>query len=360
MKINETELTVVKLANYHGRLNQVEHFISNVHKSEVNTGTGLVLIFNGFSMSVIWNKAHFFLFDSHSRDSKVLPCENGTAVLLKFHSLLAIEKYLLEVYVKNGDTVLFDLQYIKILSHNEIEFQRNDSVERVKACKRKYMATNCNAFKSSEKYATKLEQNKRYKSKNYKTILVKNNQYIAENYQNVLKNNMQYKKHNFESILEKNRHYKEDNYQNILEKNRQYMEENYEIILEKNRQYKVKRYLLKNAGERFKSEVRDGPYYICVICNRSLCKRSVKIFHSQKYNMPSISYFYVAHIVSFNDKVYICLTCDKKLIKSEVPCQAVCNKLEIFDFPPYLIKLRHLEKVIYFFFFFCYLITVAI
>ena len=48
--------------------------------------------------------------------------------------------------------------------------------------------------------------------------------------------------------------------------------------------------------------------------------------------MPSISYFYVAHIVSFNDKEYICLTCDKKLIKSEVPCQAVCNKLEVFDF----------------------------
>ena len=62
--------------------------------------------------------------------------------------------------------------------------------------------------------------------------------------------------------------------------------------------------------------------------------------------MPSISYFYVAHIVSFNDKEYICLTCDKKLIKSEVPCQAVCNKLEVFDFPPYLPKLRRLEKVI--------------
>ena len=88
----------------------------------------------------------------------------------------------------------------------------------------------------------------------------------------------------------------------------------------------------KNTVEKFKSEVRDGPYYICVICNRSLYKRSVKIFRSPKYNMPSISFFYVAHIVSFNDKAYICLTCDKKLIKSEVPCQAVCNKLEILNF----------------------------
>ena len=64
---------------------------------------------------------------------------------------------------------------------------------------------------------------------------------------------------------------------------------------QKKKQYKVERCLSKNAVERFKSEVRDGPYYICVICNRSLYKRSVKIFHSQKYNLPSISYFYVAH-----------------------------------------------------------------
>ena len=34
VKINEIELTVVKLSNYHSRLSQVEHFISNVHKSE--------------------------------------------------------------------------------------------------------------------------------------------------------------------------------------------------------------------------------------------------------------------------------------------------------------------------------------
>ena len=58
--INETELTIVKLANYHGRLSQFEHFISNAHRREENTGNGLLLIFNGLSMSITWNKAHFF------------------------------------------------------------------------------------------------------------------------------------------------------------------------------------------------------------------------------------------------------------------------------------------------------------
>ena len=162
VKINEIELTIVNLANYHGRLSQGEHFISNVHKNVDNTGNGVILIFNGFSMGIIWNKATFAI-DYHSRDSNGLPCENGTAVLLKFCSLLAVEKYLLEVNVKNVNTMLFDLQYVKLLSHNEVDFQHSTSVESIKTGKRIHMAATYNAFKSSDIYASKLEQNKRYK-----------------------------------------------------------------------------------------------------------------------------------------------------------------------------------------------------
>ena len=116
------------IANYHGRLNQVEHFISNVHKSEANTGNGRILLFNGFSMAVIWNKARFFYL---ILITETLVCENDTVVLLKFRSLLALEKYLLEVYVKNSDNMLLDLQYIKLLSHGVVDFQRNYSIEKV-------------------------------------------------------------------------------------------------------------------------------------------------------------------------------------------------------------------------------------
>lgn len=40
------------------------------------------------------------------------------------------------------------------------------------------------------------------------------------------------------------------------------------------------------------------------------------------------------------------MTCDKKLKKKVVPCQAVCNKLYICEIPEELIDLRKLEKVI--------------
>ena len=96
-----------------------------------------------------------------------------------------------------------------------------------------------------------------------------------------------------------------------------YKAENSVQIKLANQKYKEK-YLSKNSIDKFKSEVRNGPYYICVICNRCLYNRSVKIFHSHKYTMPDISFFYIVHVKCFNDKMYICLTCDKKLIKSEV------------------------------------------
>ena len=143
---------------------RAENFISNAHKNEENIGNGLILIFNGFSISVVWNKAHFFLFDPHSRASNGLICHNGTSVLLKFSSLLAIEKYLLHVYVKFGDTMLVDLQYVKVFSSDEVDFQTQNSVERIKACKRNY---------TCEKYTVKLEQNKRYKSRNSEAVLTK-------------------------------------------------------------------------------------------------------------------------------------------------------------------------------------------
>ena len=78
--------------------------------------------YNDFSVCIVWGtKNFFFLFDPHSRDSDGLICQNGTAILLKFSSLLAIEKYLIDVYLKNKDNMLVDLQYVEVLSHDEVE-----------------------------------------------------------------------------------------------------------------------------------------------------------------------------------------------------------------------------------------------
>ena len=49
---------------------------------------------------------------------------------------------------------------------------------------------------------------------------------------------------------------------------------------------------------------------------------------------------------SFDTKLYICETCHKHLIKNEIPCQAVCNKMAIFPIPDILKDLKKLEKVL--------------
>ena len=38
---------------------------------------------------------------------------------------------------------------------------------------------------------------------------------------------------------------------------------------------------------RFKKEVRKGPTYVCVTCNRSLYKRNVQYFDENKYNIDN-------------------------------------------------------------------------
>ena len=76
-----------------------EKFFSSSYDSNTNNGNGFLLFIDGFTLSVIWNKANFFLFDSHSRNKDGQISENGTSVLLKFRSLNAVEKYVKEVYI---------------------------------------------------------------------------------------------------------------------------------------------------------------------------------------------------------------------------------------------------------------------
>ena len=49
---------------------------------------------------------------------------------------------------------------------------------------------------------------------------------------------------------------------------------------------------------------------------------------------------------SFDDKFYICDTCCKKTVTGKNPCQAVCIKLQLYDFPNQLEDVQSLEKVL--------------
>lgn len=52
------------------------------------------------------------------------------------------------------------------------------------------------------------------------------------------------------------------------------------------------------------------------------------------------------NVCFFNSGYYICLTCDRHLKKSDIPCQAVWNKLGLSEIPDDTNVLNQLEKVL--------------
>ena len=93
---------------------------------------------------------------------------------------------------------------------------------------------------------------------------------------------------------------------------------------------------------KFQALTGQGPYYICIVCHRLLYRRSVVTLNLMAYELRHI----ITDILSFDNEKYICKTCHNKLKKSKIPCQAVCNKLQIFDVPEELKVQNKLEIIL--------------
>ena len=77
---------------------------------------------------------------------------------------------------------------------------------------------------------------------------------------------------------------------------------------------------------QFHIKIKQGPYYICTICNRMLYKKTVLNFKKDKYVNCNVENVFT-HKLSFDNKEYICKTCHSKVIKGKIPCQTVCNNI---------------------------------
>ena len=108
---------------------------------------------------------------------------------------------------------------------------------------------------------------------------------------------------------------------------------------------KRKKYSMEKAVAKFKEEAKKGPFYSCVVCNRTLYKQTIQIFEKNKSQVETSSAFDYM-VCSAGGKQYICITCHKKLLKGTVPAQAVCNNLQIFELSSRFHDLRKLEKII--------------
>ena len=93
--------------------------------------------------------------------------------------------------------------------------------------------------------------------------------------------------------------------------------------------------------KQFLSSITEGPYYVSTCCNRMLYRKTVRKFQYSAYPRDIFT-----GIMSFDNVKYICVTCHLKAKKGQIPCQAVCNKIDIDEIPSELEALRKLESVL--------------
>ena len=265
--------------------------------TELNDGSnGIIFFINQNTMSIVWNSKYFFLFDSHSRDEQGKIIENGTAVLIKFSSLLQLQKYLYENYfskVTERGTIIFQMQYVK---------------------------TELNSVDSSSCLQSVSKKRKRQRDILKQTQPESHQQKFKLRWDNRTTENSQHQK--MLKIL-RGKH--------ANNKGTPEHKANLKQMREKMAATKlIQKSTMENRIKKFKKLVMEGPYYICIVCNRCLYKKTVVKF-KDSYNNPDSS-FYFSHVQSFDGCEYVCQTCHLKLKakKNQIPCQAVCNKNKVF------------------------------
>ena len=212
----------------------------------------------GFRFAVIWSENGCYLSDSHSRDINGFPSPIGTSVLLKFGSVYEVQEYIREVYFAQASNMsqYYQIQYLNAVPPTvEVRHFILETLGR-KRQRKTSIAKGMQLMPSSR--ATIREQSLKCQQKRRCKL----------------------------SEFQKN---------DITLKNTSYQKSN------------RKKYSTEKAVAKFKEEVKKGPFCICVVCNRTLYKRTVQIFEKNKYQLETSS-VYDYMIYSADGKQYICIT----------------------------------------------------
>ena len=313
VNVENSSLRVTLLSQKSGTISMTARndFLHESYEQTSNTGTGLIFFISGYTFAIIWSKQAFFLFDSHSRSTEGFTVSDGYSVLMKFKSLDDVQNYIREAYLyrQQINSVYYQIQYVDIDTAALDVTQTLKTIRNLKERSRKRKNTD------TVEHSKRKEQKKKYaKTQHSKIVGTPEHQLRKE----------QMRK-DYSKIIGTPEH-----------------EKRKENMRKRDHCKRRKSDFTKNI-KHFAQEIQKRPYFICIVCNRCL---SVLIFQQSKYNLTNTAY--VTHVCSYDGSQYICKTCDGKLKKKKekIPCQAVCNKLQIFEFPVEFSSLNKLEKVI--------------
>ena len=154
------------------------------------------------------------------------------------------------------------------------------------------------------------DRNSKYYQGNCESKKDKQKKYYAENSDKICEMKKAYYKRNNDLIDQKRSSYYNENLDLICLKQSNYYLENRNRIREKqNKSYANQCHRTLDSAQRiklFSKMCKEGPTFVCVICNRCLYKRGVKCFDPDKY-------LYEFEEISDigNRDMLICLTCDR-------------------------------------------------
>ena len=96
----------------------------------------------------------------------------------------------------------------------------------------------------------------------------------------------------------------------------------------------------------FKTQIKERPYYICVVCNCGLYKKSIVSFKTENYGDVNAVPFSL--VMSYDGHSYRCRTFDKTMEKNWISCKAACNKMGFTFLPKEFESIGRLERVLSF------------
>ena len=290
-------------------------FINKKIQSDVD---GFLLIIKGLCISVTWSKRFFFLYDSHSKDLLGKSSPDGTAIVLKFNSKKVLETYIIKNYLNESDVnIQYEIQYIKVVNEN----------------KRIISESYCALRETNRKSCLKEKERKAgFKEKERKAGLKEKQRKAG------LK-----EKERKAGLKEKERKAGPDEREKSRKRNA-----TQSARLQSRERIAKKRKTIDSLSRvsAFKTAVKEGPYYICVVCNRCLYRKTVKLLQTNldKYDVDLSQI--LTTVKSFDSNFYICITCHQYLLKKKMPCQAVHNDLFLDEIPEVIDILNRLEKVL--------------
>ena len=325
-----------------------DHF--NTHS---NNSNAVIFFTQGFAFSLLWSKRSFIVTDSHSHNEQGLYFPNGHAVSIHFSSMRQVHKYFIEKFLLTpGTSVWLQLVFVNV-SCNDIKKLKNQfnlEKRRLKWSEIKGSSQHTailekkrekwSEIKGSSQHTAILEKKREKRSEaqgtpEHKAILEKQctKRKIAldsPEHSGHLKRKRENAKKEYAETISTPKHKKR--------------------LDEKKERDQAKRNLKFDGNSRikiFKEKVLEGPYFICVVCNRASYRQMFLKFNEAKFHID-VPNFHFSFVSSFDDTQYICKTCDKALRSKspKMPCQAVCNKLELFYFPSGFENINRLERVL--------------